>query len=402
MTAGSAPEQVYEIALRAHQSRHYRQAVAAYEHVRAADTGAVGQLAAFQLGVICTEARLAAPQSLAYCADIARGAANLWDVLAAGSLEDPLPAAQRAERYICQAMFPGPALASIGHWDPLARVVYLNPEWTKRWIEELISGTLPDAKVAGLLAKWALSVSVQLTMHGTGPESADPAFSDPAVAETTGYGSYRFRWAKAWEEGLSQLATQRHFSELIADLGMTEMVEGLESWYPMPIILYPEERIWVNTVISFTADQLGVQEDELLDRLTREFPDTRLPVLIAALTGRPAELGSAEFDQAVTAAITQSFASTGRDLSEREDLYSLAYQIGYKPFREDGQDAPALAEVVAAQQALGAALPLATTPDELGVLLGQGSSLATLRTLVDGGGEDRGGDQRGGDQRGGD
>jgi len=57
---------------------------------------------------------------------------------------------------------------------------------------------------------------------------------------------------------------------------------------------------------------------------------------------------------------------------------------------------------VAAHQALGAALPLATTPDELGVLLGQGSSLATLRTLVERGGDQRGGDQRGGDQRGGD
>jgi hypothetical protein len=377
LTRESTPEELYQLALKAHHAQRYRQAVDGYELARKLDQAFVGQLAAFQLGVISTEIRLSDSESLAYCADVARGSGNLRDSLPAGSLPAPLPPEERANRYVCQALWPGPALPSPGHWDPVTRTMALDPGWVAAWLERLVSGVPLQEIAERLLAKWAISVNFQLMLHSAGPEAVDADF-----ARTTGYRSYRYRWAKAWEEGICQLSLERNFADLVANMGVADLIEGL-SWDPMPIVLYPEECTFVDLVLDLMADRFGLDRDELLKTLVAEFPDTRLSTLVTLLGGRIAEQVSPEFDKAVAAAVVETFVSVGDSFSEGGDLYSLAYEIGYKPFREAGQDTLVLTEIVAAQQALAVALPLATSLDELGVILGQGSSLATLRTLVE-------------------
>jgi len=66
-------------------------------------------------------------------------------------------------------------------------------------------------------------------------------------------------------------------------------------------------------------------------------------------------------------------------------MAETAYAIAYRAFQGEGGSPVDRQQTLSAQQALAVLLPQATSFEDVGIILGQGGSLATLRALVESG-----------------
>ncbi|MGB0093060.1 MAG: hypothetical protein WBP81_11080 [Solirubrobacteraceae bacterium] len=269
-------------------------------------------------------------------------------------------------RHPAQRLFGGPVSVVPAGWDPVRRTVTLSPAWVVSWLESFL-GQGPHSPEDVAMARFAAFVSVQMNVRALGPEELPPS-----SAKLTGYLAYLSRSGKVWEDGLSQVATERHWPELARQLRLTEIDSTIASaagGHPLDMRLYPEEASAVSQALQ-RAFSSGVDVVELERQLVAAVPDTRSEIIEQALGAS----ALAELNPAIEAVWRRESPTSPAD---------AAIAIGYSQFSDADDELPPAPEAVnRALRALAVPLALATTLDEVGVVLGQGSSLHTLSCLA--------------------